>query len=614
MPKSVAASQTQSQPQHQAASAAESEQDALKKAPAAQPKGRMTGSEIFLQVLRELGIEIIFGYPGGAALPAFDALYDADSPTGSKLPFILVRHEQNATHMADGYYKATGKVAAVLVTSGPGALNCVTGLCTAMIDSIPILIFTGQVPTALIGNDAFQEADVVGVTRPVTKHNFLIKDVRHLRRVIHEANLIATTGRPGPVLVDLPKDVLNAPLDIDFNEPVQMDLPGYKPTVEGNPRQIERAATMINESEKPVLYVGGGCVISHGAYKPLRELAIKGNIPTTTTLMGLGAFDENHPLSLKMLGMHGSAYANYAVTNCDLLVSVGARFDDRVTGNLDRFSLLSKKIHIDIDPTSIGKNVPVDLPIVGDARHVLEKLLPLIEYRERKEWHEQIDAWKEKYPFDYGEKKMGKGGILPQYAIRKLWEMAHDRDPIIAADVGQHQMWAAQLWEFTAPNRWLNSGGLGTMGYGFPAALGAQFADPKRLVIGILGDGGFQMTFQDMATASLHKMNVKIVLINNLYLGMVRQWQELFFGKRYSQVLLDPGSPDFVKLAEAFDWVGMRVDKVEDLEPAYREMLAVDRPVLVDVRVDPEQNVYPMVPAGGAINEMVFPVNVESLA
>jgi acetolactate synthase-1/2/3 large subunit len=482
----------------------------------------MTGAQIFHQMLQEENVEVMFGYPGGAVLPIFDELYQ------SPIKFVLTRHEQGAAHMADGYARSTGKTGVVLATSGPGATNLVTGLLTAHMDSIPMVAFTGQVKSWLIGNDAFQEADTVGVARPVTKHCFMVKDVQDLGRAVKEAFYIARTGRPGPVLVDIPVDVTVAKPE---KEPrLEPDLPGYKPRPTGHMRQIKMAAEAINASARPVLYVGGG-VIHAGATEELRELARKGKIPTTTTLLGLGAYDETDELALRMLGMHGTAYANYAVQDSDCLISIGARFDDRVTGKLETFAPNAKIIHIDIDPSSISKTVKVDIPVVGDAKDILEKMLPLIETHDRPEWHERIAEWKTKHPLTYE----ADGAIKQGEVIEKLGELT-DHDAIVATGVGQHQMWAAQFYGWKRPRTMITSGGLGTMGYGCPSAIGAAFGNPDKVVVDIDGDGSFTMTMVEVITAAQHNLNVKFIVLDNNYLGMVRQWQELFYGRRYSAV------------------------------------------------------------------------------
>ncbi len=552
-----------------------------------------TGAHILVEGLLEQGVEHLFGLPGGAVLALYDELYDAPLKT------ILVKHEQGAGHMADGYARATGKVGVCVATSGPGATNLVTAIATAYMDSIPVVAITGQVKTHLIGNDAFQEADVTGITRPATKHNYLVKDARELGRVVREAFYIASTGRPGPVLIDLPADVTTQQVEGEID--TTMRLPGYKPTSAGHSLQIQRAGEAINASERPVLYVGGG-VISAGASEELREVARKANVPVTTTLMGLGAFPETDDLSLGMLGMHGTVYANYAVTNCDLLIAVGARFDDRITGKLDEFAPEARIIHMDVDPASIGKNVSVDIPVVGDAKKILSELSRLVEYRERKEWLGRIAEWKRDFPLSY---KLEGDVVKPQAVVEAIYEVTGG-GAIIVTDVGQHQMWAAQYYKYTEPRTFLSSGGLGTMGFGLPAAIGAQFGRPDRTVFLITSDGSIQMNIQEMATAVGHKLPIKIALLNNGYLGMVRQWQELFFNKRYSHTYLADMSPDFVKLAEAYGARGILVEKMGGVRGALeRAMEAQDGPVLMDFRTAPEENVFPMVPAGQAIDQML---------
>jgi len=550
-----------------------------------------TGARLLHDALVEEGVEIAFGYPGGAILPTFDAFYE------TPIRFILTRHEQGAGHMADGYARATGRVGVVIVTSGPGATNLVTALATANMDSVPLVAITGQVATAAIGNDAFQEADVTGVTRPVTKHNVLVKSVEDLPRTIKEAFHIARTGRPGAVLVDLPKDIQVKTMPVP--DSVEIELPGYKPRIKGNPRQIRLAAEAINASQRPVLYVGGG-VITAGACERLRELARKGNIPVTTTLLGLGAFDEvdDERLALHMLGMHGSAYANYSVQNSDLLIAVGARFDDRVTGKLDTFAPHATIIHIDIDPSSISKNVDVDIPVVGDAKAILDEMLPLIEFRERAAWFEQIAQWKRRYPFSYDR---NASNIKPQYVIEQIREATGSR-AIIATGVGQHQMWAAQFYRWRFPRQMITSGGLGTMGFGFPAAIGAAFGRPDRTVIDIDGDGSFAMTLMEISTAVEQQIPVKVVVLNNHFQGMVRQWQELFYEKRYVASVMK--NPDFARVADAFGAKGIRVTEKAAVRDAIEEMLRTEGPVVLDVDIDRYENVYPMVAVGKGLHEM----------
>jgi acetolactate synthase-1/2/3 large subunit len=562
---------------------------------------KISGAEIFVECLKKEGVKHIFGYPGGVVLNIFDLLYDE-----KEVQLILTRHEQGAVHAADGYARATGKPGVVLVTSGPGATNTVTGIATASMDSIPLVVFTGQVPTLLIGNDAFQEADIVGITRPCTKYNFLVKDVKDLAEVVKEAFYIATTGRPGPVLIDLPKDVTTHKTEFVWPDTVKMR--SYKPVYEGNKFMITQAAHMISKARKPVIIAGGGVVLS-GASKELKELAEHAELPVTMTLMGLGGFPGSHNLSLGMLGMHGTYYANKAVQDSDLLIAVGMRFDDRVTGKIDAFAPHAKIIHIDIDPTSIRKNVRVDVPIVGDVKKVLTVMNKVLkeEVKEqwqevRKAWMKQIDAWKAERPLSYDETS---DLIKPQYVIEKINEVTKG-DAIITTEVGQNQMWTAQFYKFDKPRTLLTSGGLGTMGYGFPAAIGAQLAFPNKLVIDVAGDGSIQMNIQELATAVINKLPVKIAVLNNRYLGMVRQWQELFFQERYAHTKLDDTVPDFVKIAEAYNAVGLRATKKSEVEPVLREAFGIKRPVMMDFVVDWKEKVYPMVPAGAAIDSMLF--------
>ncbi|NOZ22734.1 MAG: biosynthetic-type acetolactate synthase large subunit [Planctomycetes bacterium] len=556
----------------------------------------MTGSQILVEALIEAGVEIIFGFPGGAVIPLFDALMDYEP---DKIKLILTRHEQGAAHAADGYARATGKVGVCMATSGPGATNLTTGIATANMDSVPIVAITGQVKTHLIGNDAFQEADVTGITRPISKHNYLVRDVRNLARVVKEAFYIASTGRPGPVVIDLPVDVTTATLEkIKVNSDVH--LPGYKPRFEGNEYQCRKAAEAINNAERPILYTGGGIILS-GASTELRELAKKANLPVTTTLMGLGAFPENDPRSLGMLGMHGTVYANYAIMDSDLVIAVGVRFDDRVTGRLDKFAPGAKVLHIDIDPASISKNIPVHIPVVGDCQDVLRKVLKHVKHRDRPHWFAKIDVWKKRHPLRYNSES---ARIKPQYVVEQIYE-ATKGDAIICTEVGQNQMWAAQFYTYTQPRTWISSGGLGTMGFGFPAAIGAQVGCPDKIVFDIAGDGSIQMNIQELATAVYNKLPVKVAILNNGYLGMVRQWQELFFNRRYAHTTLD-GNPDFVKLAEAYGAVGILIEKKEDVRPTIDRALATDNVVVMDFRVEPEENVSPMVPAGEAINKIMM--------
>ena len=562
---------------------------------------KLTGSQILLESLKCEGVDTVFGYPGGAVINIYDDLYD------SSINHILTRHEQAAVHAADGYARCTGRVGVVIATSGPGATNTVTGIATAYMDSIPLVIITGQVPTPLIGNDAFQEADICGITRPCTKHNFLVKNIRDLARTVKEAFYIARTGRPGPVLIDLPKDIQVATQD--FSYPDTVELRGYKPTYSGNFRQIEKAAKMILEARRPVLYVGGGINLS-GANAELLALAELTQVPVATTLMAMSAFPQRHPLALGMLGMHGTFCANMSVTECDLLIAIGSRFDDRVTGRIDSFAEKAKIIHVDIDPTSIKKNVAVDLPIVGDLLDVLRKLKDSLDqkteqlgvFREQlREWQSHIATWRERHPMAY---QPSDTVIKPQYVIQKLREFSND-DAIITTEVGQHQMWTAQFFSFSQPRTFLTSGGLGTMGFGLPAALGAQVAFPERQVIDISGDGSFQMNSQELATLVQYQLPVKIVILNNNYLGMVRQWQQMFFDKRYSQTVMELPI-DFVKLAEAYGAVGFNATQVDEVEAVIQKAFATPGPVLMNFKISREENVLPMVPAGKAIHEMVL--------
>ncbi|MDH4202226.1 MAG: biosynthetic-type acetolactate synthase large subunit [Phycisphaerae bacterium] len=547
------------------------------------------GSQVIVDMLLEQGVEVMFGYLGGVVLPLFDKLYDAP------IKFVIPRHEQGGCHMADAYARATGKTGVVIATSGPGATNLTTGLATAMMDSVPLVAITGQVRTSLIGNDAFQEADTTGITRPITKHNVIVKDPNTLAQTIREAFHIAGNGRPGPVLIDIPVDMQLAECPIPPK--TEIELPGFKVKSRGHGRQIAAAVAAINDSKKPVLYVGGGCIIS-GASEALRAVAQKANIPVTTTLMATGAYDQSRPESLDMLGMHGSAYANYAVQYADVLISVGARFDDRVTGKLDTFAPSAKIIHIDLDPANIGKNVHVDIPVVGDAREVLEEMIDGLEHRPRKEWFEQIAAWKSKHPFMYDKKT---DVIKPQYVIEEVCRQTHG-DAIITTGVGQHQMWAAQFYKYSKPRQFITSGGLGTMGFGLPSAIGAQVAFPDRTVIDIDGDSSFNMTLTELSTAAMYNLPVKVAILNNGFMGMVRQWQELFYHGRYSQSSLK--NPNFADVAEALGCVGITVKKKKDVPGAVEKMLAETRPCVVDFHVDPTENVWPMVPAGKSLHEM----------
>jgi acetolactate synthase-1/2/3 large subunit len=563
----------------------------------------MTGAEMVIAALADQGVEHIFGYPGGAVLPIYDALFQQD-----KVRHILVRHEQGAVHAAEGYARSTGKVGAVLVTSGPGATNAVTGLTDALCDSVPLVVITGQVPTHLIGNDAFQECDTVGITRPCTKYNYLVKSVADLPRVLHEAFHIASSGRPGPVVVDIPKDIQFA--KGRYFKPTEFDHRGYRPKLKGDPDRIKRAVEMMAAAKRPLFYTGGG-VINSGrrASDLLRELVKLTGFPITSTLMGLGAFPAADPQWLGMLGMHGTWEANWSMHDCDLMIAVGSRFDDRITGRIDAFSPGSKKIHIDIDPSSINKNVKVDVPIVGDCAHVLEDLLRVwreagakTDKKALDAWWAQIGKWRAKNSLAY---RNSNEIIKPQYAIQRLYELTKDRDTYITTEVGQHQMWAAQFYHFQEPTRWMTSGGLGTMGYGLPASVGVQLAHPDSLVIDIAGEASVLMTMQEMSTAVQYELPIKIFIINNQYMGMVRQWQELLHGGRYSHSYTE-ALPDFVKLAEAYHAHGIRCEHPGELDDKIREMIEVDKPVIFDCVVDPAENCFPMIPSGRAHNEMLL--------
>ena len=551
---------------------------------------KKTGSQILIDALKKENVEYIFGLPGGVIIPLFDTLFDE-----SEIKFILTRHEQAAGHAADGYARATGKVGVCIVTSGPGATNLTTAIATAYMDSIPMVAITGQVKTHLIGSDAFQEADVTGITRPISKHNYLVKDIKELGRVVKEAFHIASTGRPGPVVIDLPVDVTTDTWDGDT--PDTVNLPGYKPSFEGNIRQIKLAADAINKSKRPVIYAGGG-VISSNSSEQLIELAEKANLPVNTTLLALGVFPEDNERALGMLGMHGTVPANYAVHESDLLIAIGARFDDRITGKIDEFASQAQIIHIDIDPTSISKNIKVHIPVVGDAKNILTELIKHVSHVERKEWFEKIAVWKKKYSSLYDNTS---DVVKPQYVVEQICE-ATKGEAIVTTEVGQNQMWAAQYYTYTNPRSFLSSGGLGTMGFGFPAALGAQLGCPDKIVIAIAGDGSFQMNIQELSTAVKYNLPVKVAILNNGYLGMVRQWQELFYDKRYAHTLLD-GNPDFVQVAKAYGADGFLVTDKKDVRPIIEKAISINGPVIIDFKVDPEENVFPMIPSGQAVTQ-----------
>jgi len=570
----------------------------------------MTGAEMVIEALADQGVQHIFGYPGGAVLPIYDAIFQQE-----KVRHILVRHEQGAVHAAEGYARSTGKVGCVLVTSGPGATNAVTGLTDALMDSIPLVCITGQVPTHLIGNDAFQECDTVGITRPCTKHNYLVKNIADLSRVLHEAFYVAATGRPGPVVVDIPKDIQFA-RGIYFG-PQNIKHKTYTPKLKGDIEKIKLAVDLISKAKRPLFYTGGGVINSGSeASHLLREFVKLTGFPITSTLMGLGAFPASNPQWLGMLGMHGTYEANLAMHGCDVMICIGARFDDRITGRLDAFSPGSRKIHVDIDPSSINKNVKVDVGIVGDCGHVIEDMMRLwrstggrTDQKAVKEWWAQIDRWRGRKSLNY---RNSEEVIKPQYAIQRLYELTRDKDVYITTEVGQHQMWAAQFYQFQDPNRWMTSGGLGTMGYGLPAAVGVQMAHPKSLVIDIAGEASVLMTMQEISTAVQYRLPIKVFILNNQYMGMVRQWQELLHGGRYAESYSE-ALPDFVKLAEAYHAVGIRCAKPGDLDAAIKDMIAVDRPVIFDCVVDPKENCFPMIPSGRAHNEMILGDAAESL-
>ncbi len=559
---------------------------------------KVNGAQALVRSLQAEGTEVVFGYPGGVVLPIFDALYDAEG-----IRTILTRHEQGATHAADAYARVTGKPGVVIVTSGPGASNTITGIANAYMDSIPLIVITGQVASHVLGTDAFQEIDTTGITIPITKHNYLVDDAADIPHVIAEAFHIASTGRPGPVLIDIPVDVTRG--EVVYRHPTSVKMPGYKPTTKGHPRQVKAVASLLASARKPLLYVGGG-VLTSGGTKELKELAELLQVPVATTLMGKGAFPEDHHLFIGMPGMHGAKYTNYAITETDLLVGVGVRFDDRVTGKLATFASKAKVVHIDIDPAEIGKNRPVDVPVVGDAKTVLAsvtaELRKMAATPRTEAWMRVIDDWRARYPYHYHHSTTS---IMPEYVVERVRDLTKGRPVIYTTEVGQNQMWAAQYLCLTEPRTWVSSGGLGTMGFGLPAALGAQIGRPDALVIDIAGDGSIQMNSQELATAAINHLPVKVIILNNGYLGMVRQWQELFYEHRYSSSTLPQDCPDFVKLAEAYGAFGVRATTPAELDDALVAAFAFDGPAVVDVRVEREENVFPMVAPGGSIDEML---------
>ncbi|MFH0953688.1 MAG: biosynthetic-type acetolactate synthase large subunit [Verrucomicrobiota bacterium] len=558
-------------------------------------KNQLDGAQALVKCLERQGVQYMFGIPGGVTIPIFDALVT----TGTKINFILVRHEQGACHMADGYARATGKPAVVCVTSGPGATNTITGIMTAHMDSVPMIVLSGQTVTSMIGKDAFQEADIFGITMPIVKHSYLVKDTNDIPRVVKEAFHIATTGRPGPVLVDLPKNITAGPLTADLDQ--EMDLPGYSPDRgEVDRRKVEAIAAALSKSRKPVLLVGRGVIIS-GAAAAVKELAEKLNAPVTTTLLGKGGFPETHRLALGMLGMHGTAYANKAMVECDLVMSIGSRFDDRIIGQPDKFCRDAVKIHIDVDPSEIGKMIKPDIFCIADAKAAVEELLPRVAKLDTKEWLEHLDEYRKRHPLHYGK----HGGLRVQHIVDELYNLTGGK-AVAVTDVGQHQMWTAQYWKVDAPRNWLSSGGAGTMGYGFPAAIGAQFGRPKDLVVAFVGDGGFQMTMAELATACNHKLPVKVFVMNNHYLGMVRQWQTLFYEDRRSGVDLE-GNPDFAEIADAYGALGLRLKRSADVRKILTRALEhTGGPCVVNCEVLKEENVFPMVPAGRALEDMII--------
>ncbi|MCF7874076.1 MAG: biosynthetic-type acetolactate synthase large subunit [Candidatus Omnitrophica bacterium] len=555
---------------------------------------KLKGSQIIIESLKKEGVKVIFGYPGGSVIPLFDSLY------GESIKFYLARHEQGAAHMADGYARSTGEVGVCVATSGPGATNLTTGIATAYMDSIPMVAITGQVKTSLIGNDAFQEADVTGITRSISKHNYLVKDIKELAKTIKEAFYIASTGRPGPVVIDLPVDIQMQ--EAEFSYPEKVELRSYNPTLFGHPGQIKKALRTIYKAKKPVVIAGGG-VVSSSANKETVDFAKKIKAPVTATLMGLGGFPAKEDMFLGMPGMHGTVYANMAITDSDLLISIGCRFDDRITGKVDAFAPDAKIIHIDIDPTSISKNIKVDVPIVGDAKNILGQLTQEIDEKKLPDltsWHKKIKEWKSKYPLTYDQKKRVR--LMPQYIIEEIYKQTKGK-AIVSTEVGQNQMWSAQFYKFNYPHKFLSSGGLGTMGYGFPAAIGAKVANPKKEVIVVAGDGSFQMNIQELATLATYGIAVKVIILNNNCLGMVRQWQEIFYEKRYSATPLK--NPDFVKIAQGYGVKGLRIKKKTEVKKAIKEILESKEAVVADFWIEEEENVFPMVPAGEAINRMI---------